>query len=163
MLYLWYKFFITFLSEGWQPTLNKWTRSLDLAAQFRMKENALRGTFMSLRSCISLICTCSSQQNCSTRPSGFDRNKKVPCTNATHFHQVALLLCLTPNCRHQCLMLVFGHQMQEILHRHCCFENHLTVPSFWQEPFFQRRMNNTDWIRKKLNVNCLLLDNSSGQ
>ncbi len=75
MLYLWYKFFMTFSREGWQPTLNKWPISLDLVAQFRIKENALRGTFRSLRSCISLIWTFS-QENCS-RPSRFDCHKKT--------------------------------------------------------------------------------------
>ncbi len=89
--------------------------------------------------------------------------KNVPRKNATHFHQVALLLRPTPNGRHQCSKLLFGHQMEEILHRCCCLELHLTVPSCWQEPFFQRRMKDVDWMQKKVIVNCLLLDNYSGQ
>jgi hypothetical protein len=45
--------------------------------------------------------------------------KKVSCKNATHFHQVALLLRPSPNGRHQCRKL-FDHRMEEIRHRYCC-------------------------------------------
>jgi hypothetical protein len=54
--------------------------------------------------------------------------KKVPHINATHFHQVALPLYPTPNGHHQCSKLLFGHQMEEIVHRHCCLGIDFSVP-----------------------------------